>query len=85
MNATNADFSASFPIPSARLESFIAENHFARPTLVIEIDRVDTQYSALAAGIGPAAIHYAVKANPAPEIIERLVALGSKFDAASRG
>ena len=85
MNATNADFSASFPVPSARLEAFIAATDFARPTLVIEIDRVDTQYRALAAGLGQAAIHYAVKANPAPEIIERLVALGSKFDAASRG
>ena len=52
---------------------------------MIEIDRVETQYRALAEGLGAADIHYAVKANPAPEIIERLVALGSKFDAASRG
>ena len=29
-------------------------------------------------------IHYAVKANPAPEILERLVAEGARFDAASR-
>ena len=85
MTATFADFSAAFPIPSARLEGFIASNRFDRPTLVIEIDRVETQYRALAEGLGAADIHYAVKANPAPEIIERLVALGSKFDAASRG
>jgi ornithine decarboxylase len=31
----------------------------------------------------PATIHYAVKANPAPEIIELLVAQGSSFDVAS--
>jgi ornithine decarboxylase len=85
MTATYADFSASFPVPSARLEGFIASTQFDRPTLVIEIDRVETQYRALAEGLGSADIHYAVKANPASAIIERLVALGSKFDAASRG
>jgi ornithine decarboxylase len=30
-------------------------------------------------------IHYAVKANPAPEVIAALAAMGSRFDAASRG
>jgi ornithine decarboxylase len=85
MNATIADFSASFPVASARLEGFIAAHHFERPTLVIDIDRVEQQYRALAAGLGPAAIHYAVKANPADAIIDRLVDLGSHFDAASRG
>ncbi|NKX43356.1 type III PLP-dependent enzyme [Roseicyclus persicicus] len=85
MTATYADFSASFAVPSARLEGFIAAHQFERPTLVIDLDRVETQYRALATGLGPAAIHYAVKANPAPEIIDRLIALGSHFDAASRG
>jgi ornithine decarboxylase len=46
---------------------------------------VEANYRALKAGLGHADIHYAVKANPAREIIERLVALGSHFDAASRG
>jgi ornithine decarboxylase len=85
MTATYADFSASFAVPSARIEGFIAANRFERPTLVLDIDRVEQQYRDLAAGLGPAMIHYAVKANPAPEIIDRLISLGSHFDAASRG
>ena len=84
MNAYVADFSArAFARPS-RVEDFIRTTHFDRPTLVIDVDRVAEQYGALAAGLGRARIHYAVKANPAREIIERLVNLGSGFDAASR-
>ncbi|SMY07762.1 type III PLP-dependent enzyme [Flavimaricola marinus] len=71
-------------VPS-RLDTFIASREFDHPTLVIDVDRVEQQYNALKAGLGRADIHYAVKANPAREIIERLVALGSHFDAASRG
>jgi len=85
MTATVTDFSASFPIPSARIEAFIAAHEFDRPTLVIELDRVEAQFHALNAGLGAATIHYAVKANPADQIIDRLVDLGSHFDAASRG
>jgi ornithine decarboxylase len=69
----------------SRLDSFIASREFDKPTLVIDVDRVEAQYNALKAGLGRADIHYAVKANPAREIIERLVQLGSHFDAASRG
>ena len=58
---------------------------FEHPTLVMDVNRVEQQYYALKAGLGDADIHYAVKANPAPEIIVRLVKLGSHFDAASRG
>ena len=85
MNATIADFSASFPVASSRIEGFIAAHSFDRPTLVLDIERVEAQYHALNAGLGNATIHYAVKANPADAIIDRLVDLGSHFDAASRG
>jgi ornithine decarboxylase len=88
MNATHADLSAAFaPVPDtrSRVEAFIATTRFDRPTLVLDTDRVEDQYRALAAGLGHAHIHYAVKANPAPQIIDRLIALGSHFDAASRG
>lgn len=77
-------FAPSFPVPS-RLDAFVAANTFDKPTLVIDVERVQTQYSALKAGLGRADIHYAVKANPAPEIIARLVSLGCHFDAASKG
>lgn len=58
---------------------------FDYPTPVMDLNRVMQQYHALKAGLGAADIHYAVKANPAPKIIARLVDLGSHFDAASRG
>ncbi|MEP6146907.1 MAG: hypothetical protein ABJ201_05810, partial [Nisaea sp.] len=64
--------------------AYIAVNSFDKPTLVISRDRVAAQYDALHKGLGDAHIHYAVKANPAPEIIRLLVKKGSGFDAASR-
>ena len=85
MNAYVADFSARTSIRrESRVESFIRSTVCDRPTLVIDVDRVEEQYHALKAGLGHARIHYAVKANPQREIIERLVDLGSGFDAASR-
>ncbi|MBE0413979.1 type III PLP-dependent enzyme [Yoonia sp.] len=68
----------------SRLDSYVASRSFDKPTLVMDLDRVSDQFRALRAGLGRADIHYAVKANPAREIIARLVDLGSHFDAASR-
>ena len=84
MNAYVADFSAPKDISRSRVEAYIFANSFDRPTLVIDTDRVARQFRALRAGLGQADIHYAVKANPAPEILHTLVGLGSHFDAASR-
>ncbi|WP_296424423.1 type III PLP-dependent enzyme [Yoonia sp.] len=67
-----------------RLDAYVAARSFDKPTLVMDLDRVAKQYDALKAGLGRADIHYAVKANPARQIIARLVDLGSHFDAASR-
>lgn len=85
MNAYVADFSAYSAIETSRVERFIFDTHFDRPTLVIDREAVARQFRALRDGLGRASIHYAVKANPAREIIETLVGLGSHFDAASRG
>ncbi|MEZ5722556.1 MAG: type III PLP-dependent enzyme [Paracoccaceae bacterium] len=71
--------------PVSRIEAEIASYEVDRPTLFIDVERVAEQYHALKRGLGFAHIHYAVKANPTREIIERLVAEGSHFDAASRG
>lgn len=81
-------FCADTPIVPAAFDvaaDYIARTVFDRPTLVIDSARVGAQYDALAQGLGTARIHYAVKANPAPEIIRLLVQRGSRFDAASRG
>ena len=76
---------AADPVSNAtKLDRFVATREFDKPTLVIDIDRVSTQFQALKAGLGRADIHYAVKANPASAIIARLVDLGSHFDAASK-
>ncbi len=88
MNAVTG-FGRTSSFTSSRVEAFIGANDFAHPTLVVDVDAVERQFHALASGLrtgkGGADIHYAVKANPHPAIIERLVALGSGFDAASRG
>lgn len=85
MNAYVTEFSVAQDVrPQSRIEAFIRSTQFDRPTLVLDVDRVADQYHALKAGLGRARIHYAVKANPAREIVERLVNLGSGFDAASR-
>ncbi len=73
------------PVFPSRLDAFARTADFDRPTLVLDTDVVAANYHALKAGLGEANIHYAVKANPAREIISLLVALGSHFDAASRG
>lgn len=69
----------------SRIENFIRSSVFDRPTLVVDRQLVADQYRALAAGLGDAHIHYAMKANPAREVMETLRDLGSGFDAASRG
>lgn len=81
---SGAPASVAVSAPS-RLDAYVARQSFDRPTLVLDPMRVAEQFHALKAGLGQADIHYAVKANPAPEIVETLVGLGSHFDAASRG
>ncbi|MCK0150571.1 type III PLP-dependent enzyme [Marivita sp. S6314] len=84
MNAYVTGLAARRTDSLSRAETYILQNQFARPTLVIDTEAVARQYSALAQGLGKARIHYAVKANPAPEVLRTLAALGSGFDAASR-
>lgn len=85
MNATvPGALRAASPVFVDQAAAYIAANFFDKPTLVISRDRVSAQYDALHAGLGAAHIHYAVKANPAPELIRMLVKKGSGFDAASR-
>jgi ornithine decarboxylase len=73
------------PSPAGeKIASFLDRNSFDQPTLVLDIDRVAVRYEALERGLKGACIHYAVKANPHPQVIARLVRMGSGFDAASR-
>ena len=73
------------PRPISRIEAHIRSTVFDRPTLVLDTEVVAANYRALKAGLGRAAVHYAVKANPEAAIIDTLIAEGSHFDAASKG
>ncbi len=92
LHAANlAEFSAvpvshlSTSAVSASQDAYIRATRFERPTMVFDLEMLRRKYSALAEGLGTASIHYAVKANPAPQVIATLIAQGAKFDAASRG
>ncbi|MGH7040637.1 MAG: alanine racemase, partial [Acetobacteraceae bacterium] len=65
-----------------KIARFLADRQPATPCLVFDVDRVDENYRALRRVLPHARIYYAVKANPAPPILARLVKLGSCFDAA---
>jgi ornithine decarboxylase len=55
------------------------------PFLVLDLDVVEDRYFQLAAALPGARVLYAVKANPAPAVLECLARIGSSFDVASRG
>ena len=65
---------------------FLAENPaLATPFVVLDLDVVEDRYVSLCEALPGARILYAVKANPAVEVLARLARLGSSFDVASRG
>lgn len=66
-----------------KVARFLAEQQPATPCLVLDVDRVAENFRALSAALPLARIYYAVKANPAPQILSRLAGLNSSFDAAS--
>lgn len=66
-----------------KIEQFIRDQAPGAPCLVVDLDVVEQSYRLMDEGLAAADIYYAVKANPAPQILKLLVKLGSKFDAAS--
>lgn len=76
------------------VNSFYTPERFARfkafaetkdtPFVVIDTDIIDEAYTELTKGFPVADIFYAIKANPAPEILTLLRDRGSNFDVASR-
>src|ERR1019366_4156756 len=77
---------ASYRGPGAmtpKIARFLREQQPATPCLVLDVERVEHNFRALRRTLPLARIYYAVKANPAPQILERLVGLSSFFDAAS--
>jgi ornithine decarboxylase len=66
-----------------KVAHFLVEQQPATPCLVLDLDRVEANFRAIQRAVPLAAIYYAVKANPARPVLERLVRLASRFDAAS--
>jgi ornithine decarboxylase len=66
-----------------KLRRFLDQVRPSTPYLVVDVDLVEANYLTLAEAMDGVQIFYAVKANPAPEILSRLAALGSSFDVAS--
>ena len=71
--------------PTARIEEFLREAGRETPFLVVDLDVVASRYVQLVSSLPGVDVFFAVKANPAPEILELLVGLGANFDVASIG
>lgn len=70
-------------VSTDRIARFLAKTSPQTPCLVVDLDIVAENYRRLEGAFPFAAIYYAVKANPAREILDVLSRLGSRFDAAS--
>ena len=66
-----------------RILDFLATRRPDGPCLIVDLDVVEDNFHAFRKALPDSAIFYAVKANPAPEILRLLASLGSNFDCAS--
>ncbi|MBB4004914.1 MAG: ornithine/lysine decarboxylase [Aurantimonas endophytica] len=66
-----------------RILDFLATRRPEGPCLVVDLDIVENNFHAFRKALPDSAIFYAVKANPAPEVLRLLASLGSNFDCAS--
>lgn len=66
-----------------RIRNFLRTRTEDGPVLVVDLDVVRDNYNAFAKALPDTRVFYAVKANPAPEVLSLLASLGSCFDAAS--
>src|ERR1700728_3346925 len=68
---------------TARIREFLKQRTNDGPCLVVDLDVVRENYQNFAKALPDTKVFYAVKANPAPEILKLLVGLGCCFDVAS--
>jgi ornithine decarboxylase len=66
-----------------RIRDFLARTPDEGPRLVVDLDVVRENFRSFAKALPDTRVFYAVKANPAPEILSLLAGLGSCFDCAS--
>jgi ornithine decarboxylase len=70
---------------TARIREFLKRRADEGPCLVVDLDVVRDNYQSFAKALPDSTVYYAIKANPAPEILKLLVELGACFDVASLG
>ncbi|MEA3071732.1 MAG: ornithine decarboxylase [Alphaproteobacteria bacterium] len=68
---------------TARIREFLKQRRDEGPCLVLDLDVVRENYLLFAKALPDTKVFYAVKANPAPEVLKLLAELGSCFDVAS--
>jgi ornithine decarboxylase len=66
-----------------RIRQYLATQGFDGPRLVVDLEVVRENYLAFAHALPDTRVFYAVKANPAPEVLKLLADLGACFDTAS--
>jgi len=66
-----------------RIRAFLSDRRPESPCLVLDLDVVRDNYATFARAMPDSRVYYAVKANPAPEVLSLLAELGSSFDCAS--
>jgi ornithine decarboxylase len=66
-----------------KIARFLAGESPPTPFLVVDLDIIAHNFKKLRKAVPLADIYYAVKANPAPEVLRVLDGLGSNFDTAS--
>ena len=68
---------------TARIREFLKRRTEEGPCLVVDLDVVRDNYNSFSKALPDSKVYYAIKANPAPEILKLLVELGACFDVAS--
>ncbi len=68
-----------------KIMEFLRTQDPPTPCLVVDLDVVAERHAQLKQALPLARIFYAVKANPAPEVLSLLIEEGASFDVASRG
>jgi len=68
---------------TTRIREFLKQRTDIGPCLVVDLDVVRENYQNFAKALPDTKVYYAVKANPAPEILKLLADLGCCFDVAS--
>src|SRR3954462_14624092 len=70
-----------------RIQEFLRnrrnEGQDVEPCLVVDLEIVRDNFQTFAKALPDSRVFYAVKANPAPEVLSLLASLGSCFDCAS--